>query len=173
MLRPSVGSGLVISWAGMRGIVSLAASLALPETFPYRDVIVLTAFAVVLGTLTIQGLTLKPLLRALDLHDNDPVGHEVNAARERALSAALESFADDRSPLAELVRREFTTHLAHEGPEADPAAAAHSEIHRKALKSAREAVLAMRGNDEIGDDAFHLVEEELDWLERASTRNGT
>lgn len=91
MLRPSVGSGLVISWAGMRGIVSLAASLALPETFPYRDAIVLTAFAVVLGTLTIQGLTLKPLLRALDLHDNDPVGHEVNAACERALSAALAS----------------------------------------------------------------------------------
>ena len=67
MLRPSVGSGLVISWAGMRGILSLAAAMALPAEFPYRDLIVLTAFAVVLGTLTIQGLTLKPLLRALDL----------------------------------------------------------------------------------------------------------
>jgi CPA1 family monovalent cation:H+ antiporter len=69
MLRPTVGSGLIISWAGMRGIVSLAAAMALPPAFPYRDVIVLTSFAVVLGTLTIQGLTLKPLLRALDLHD--------------------------------------------------------------------------------------------------------
>src|SRR3954466_167061 len=58
MRRPSVGSGLLISWAGMRGIVSLAAALALPQAFPYRDLIVLTAFAVVLGTLTIQGLTL-------------------------------------------------------------------------------------------------------------------
>ena len=85
MLRPTVGSGLIISWAGMRGIVSLAAALALPPAFPYRDLIVLTAFSVVLGTLVIQGLTLKPLLRALDLHDDDPVGRELRAARERAL----------------------------------------------------------------------------------------
>ena len=77
MLRPTVGSGLVISWAGMRGIVTLAAALALPAAFPFRDLIVLTAFSVVLGTLVIQGLTLKPLLRALDLQDDDPVGHEV------------------------------------------------------------------------------------------------
>ena len=62
MLRPTVGSGLIISWAGMRGIVSLAAALALPPAFPYRDLIVLTAFAVVLGTLVIQGLTLKAAL---------------------------------------------------------------------------------------------------------------
>src|SRR6185295_14368905 len=87
MLRPSVGSGLVISWAGMRGIVSLAAALALPVGFPFRDLIVFTAFSVVLGTLVLQGLTLGPLLRALDLRDDDPVGHEVVAARERALRA--------------------------------------------------------------------------------------
>jgi monovalent cation/hydrogen antiporter len=118
MLRPTVGSGLIISWAGMRGIVSLAAAMALPQTFPYRDLIVLTAFAVVLGTLTIQGLTLKPLLRALHLHDDDPVGREVNAARERALGAALASFANDRSPAAELVRQEFTARLEHERADA-------------------------------------------------------
>ena len=63
MLRPSVGSGLIISWAGMRGIVTLAAALALPAAFPFRGVIVLTAFSVVLGTLALQGLTLGPLLR--------------------------------------------------------------------------------------------------------------
>ena len=51
----------------------------------------LTAFSVVLGTLVIQGLTLKPLLRALNLHDDDPVGREVRAARERALRAGLAS----------------------------------------------------------------------------------
>ena len=94
MLRPTVGSGLIISWSGMRGIVSLAAALALPSGFPYRDLIVLTAFFVVLGTLVIQGLTLEPLLRALNLHDDDPVGREVKAARERALRAGLASFAD-------------------------------------------------------------------------------
>ena len=119
MLRPTIGSGLVISWAGMRGIVSLAAAMALPPAFPYRDLIVLTAFSVVLGTLVIQGLTLKPLLRALDLHDDDPVGHEVTAARERALRAGLASLADERSPVAELVRQEFTARLAYERADAE------------------------------------------------------
>jgi Na+/H+ antiporter len=176
MLRPTVGSGLVISWAGMRGIVSLAAALALPPQFPYRDLILLTAFSVVLGTLAIQGLTLKPLLRALDLRDDDPVGREANAARERALRAGLASFAHDRSPVAELVRQEFTAHLTHE--QADVRAGdgphdAHIEIHRSALQAARQAVLEMRATEEIGDDAFHLIEEELDWLEMASGRDAT
>jgi CPA1 family monovalent cation:H+ antiporter len=174
MLRPTVGSGLVISWAGMRGIVTLAAALALPPTFPYRDLIVLTAFSVVLGTLTIQGLTLKHLLRALDLHDDDPVGREVAAARERALRAGLASLERDESPVASTVRDEFTAHLA--GPDAAHGVEAarrpsHDDIHRGALQAAREAVLAMRASDEIGDDAFHRIEEELDWLEMASARN--
>jgi CPA1 family monovalent cation:H+ antiporter len=174
MLQPTVGSGIVISWAGMRGIVSLAAAMALPESFPYRDLIVLTAFAVVLGTLAIQGLTLKPLLRALDLQDDDPVGHEVNAARERALQAALSSFTEDRSPIADLVRRELKVQLTYERPDecrGDANLAMHAVLHRRALKAARQAVLAMRANDEIGDDAFHRIEEELDWLEMASARD--
>jgi Na+/H+ antiporter len=175
MLRPSVGSGLIISWAGMRGIVSLAAALALPAAFPYRDLIVLTAFAVVLGTLAIQGLTLKPLLRALSLHDDDPVGRELRAARERALRAALASLAPDRSPVAEFVRQAFTAHLADELLQAadagDAMRAGHRELLHGALQAARQAVLALRANDEIGDDAFHQVEEQLDWLEMAGGRN--
>ena len=118
MLRPTVGSGLVIAWAGMRGIVTLAAALALPGAFPYRDLIVLTAFAVVVGTLVIQGLTLKPLLRALDLKDDDPVGREVALARERALGAGLAIFEGDRSRHADAVRLEFAAHLAPDEPHA-------------------------------------------------------
>jgi Na+/H+ antiporter len=175
MLRPTVGSGLIISWSGMRGIVSLAAAMALPSAFPYRDLIVLTAFAVVVGTLVIQGLTLKPLLRALNLHDDDPVGRELRVARERALREGLASFADDGSPLAEAVRREFTAHLTSVGADAetsDAAPSAYRELHRRALRAARQAVLAMRANDEIGDDAFHRMEEELDWLEMAGRGDG-
>ena len=171
MMRPSIGSGLVISWSGMRGIVSLAAALALPQAFPYRDLIVLTAFAVVLGTLLIQGLTLKPLLRALHLHDDDPVGRELNAARERALRAGLENVAHHESPVAELVRQEFTARLAQDATDTGVGARpAHAEIRQGALRAARRAVLAMRANDEIGDDAFHRMEEELDWLEMAYGR---
>src|SRR5262245_13783159 len=161
MLRPTVGSGLVISWAGMRGIVSLAAALALPNAFPFRDLIVLTAFSVVLGTLVIQGLTLKPLLRALDLQDDDPVGRELSAARESALRAGLESFAHDRSPIAEAVRQEFIAHLGSDSDDADAGEgphAAHSDIHRGAVQAARQAVLGLRNNDEIGVDALHQME---------------
>jgi len=170
MLRPTVGSGLVISWAGMRGIVSLAAALALPAGFPFRDLIVLTAFSVVLATLVIQGLTLGPLLRRLNLQDDDPVGHEVAASRARALQAGLASLEDDRSPVADAVRQEFIAHLgASDGP-AEPGEAkhsAHTDIHREALQAARQEVHRMRVSGEIGDDAFHQMEEELDWIEMA------
>src|ERR1700730_16208424 len=111
MLRPSVGSGLLISWSGMRGIVTLAAALALPAVFPFRDVIVLTAFSVVLGTLALQGLTLKPLFRVLDLRDDDAAGPRGAAARERALRAGLGGFEHDGSSVAEAVRQEFIAHL--------------------------------------------------------------
>jgi len=171
MLRPTVGSGLVIAWAGMRGIVTLVAALALPGEFPFRDLIVFTGFSVVLGTLVLQGLTLKPLLRALDLQDDDPVGQELAAARDRALRAGLASLERHDAALATSVREEFTAHLAAAGAEPgadDDSRAAHSDIHTEAVRAARRAVLAMRASDEIGDDAFHRMEEELDWLEMAS-----
>src|SRR6266516_8029747 len=129
----------------MRGILSLAAAMALPPVFPYRDLIVLTAFSVVVGTLLIQGLTLKPLLRALDLHDDDPVGRERSAARERALRAGLATFEHDRSPVADAIREEFTMRLVPwQRERSDAGPDAHAEIHRAALQAARQAVLAMR-----------------------------
>src|SRR5205814_2727869 len=160
MLRPTIGSGLIISWAGMRGIVSLAAAMALPSVFPYRDLIVLTAFSVVLGTLAIQGLTLKPLLRALDLHDDDPIGRELSAARERALRAGLATFEHDRSSVADAVREEFTTRLvpARRG-RAGARHSAHAAIHHAALQAARQAVRPIRATDEIGAETFHLMDE--------------
>ena len=164
---PTVGSGLIISWSGMRGVITLAAALALPAAFPFRDLIVLTSFAVVIGTLVVQGLTLRPLIRALDLHDDDPVGREVDAARDRALEAALAAFAGDTSPTAEAVRQEFATHLRRATTDSGtaPSPGSHKEIHRRALAAARRAVFDMRARDDIGDDAFHRLEEEFDWVE--------
>ena len=168
MLRPTLGSGLIISWAGMRGIVTLAAALALPEGFPYRDLILLTAFFVVLGTLVVQGLTLKPLMRVLDLRDGDPIAREFGAARARALQAALGMLGQDPSPAADLLRQEIEARLLDAEDGADVAwRASHVELRRAALQAARRAVLAMRANEQIGDDAFHRIEEELDWLEMA------
>ncbi len=92
---PPLKRAAVVAWCGMRGIVTLAAALALPNgsggapAFPYRDVIVLTAFTVVLGTLVIQGLSLRPLVLALGLDEDEAVGDETRAGREEIFKAAL------------------------------------------------------------------------------------
>ena len=173
MLPPTFRGAAIVSWCGMRGIVTLAAALALPAAvdrgpLEFRDLIVLTAFSVVLGTLVIQGLTLKAVVRAVDLRDDDPVGREVGLARERALRAALASVEGDQSPAAEAVRQEYSRHLksARDG-RVDRALArsADAKVRRQALAAARSAVLGLRDTDEIGDDAFHRIEEELDRLE--------
>lgn len=168
MLRPTVGSGLVISWAGMRGIVTLAAALALPAGFPMRDLIVLTAFLVVLGTLLIQGLTLKMLLRALKLHDGDPVAKEEHMARQRLLEAAYSQLPAAGSPAVDLVRKDLKIRLGQLQLRGGPHAsfgAEYDTVYRAALRASRQLLLEMRDKGEIGDDAFHTLENDLDWLE--------
>jgi CPA1 family monovalent cation:H+ antiporter len=173
MAPPTVRGGLVVAWCGMRGIVTLAAALALPASggaapFPYRDLIVLTAFCIVLGTLVLQGLTLKPLVRAMNLHDDDPVGREVTLARERAVQAAITSLDGDDSPAARAVRLNYESLLKRAGQrpaEGECGSDVHGDLRRRALQAARQSASDMRRSDEIGDDAFHRLEEELDWVE--------
>ncbi len=88
----------VVGWCGMRGTVTLAAALALPTggdgvPFPYRDLTLVTAFGVVLGTLVLQGLTLRPLLLRLRLEDDGTVDREVRLARVETLRAAVAAIA--------------------------------------------------------------------------------
>jgi len=167
MLRPTVGSGLVISWSGMRGVVTLAAALALPAQFPARDMIVLTAFSVVLGTLLIQGLTLKTLLRALDLHDGDPVSAELETARGRVLQAALAALPSDGSKAIDLVRTDIRLRLAlrDDNPARPEKLATYARAYRTALQAGRAALFELRDRGDIGDDAFHSLENDLDWME--------
>lgn len=89
--QPNWRSAIVAGWCGMRGIVTLAAALGLPQDFPHRDVAVLTAFVVVLGTLGLQGATLRPLIRWLDLPADDPTDREIAGARTKVFAAALGS----------------------------------------------------------------------------------
>jgi monovalent cation/hydrogen antiporter len=176
MMEPSVKSGLIIAWCGMRGIVTLVAALALPNgdggpPFPYRDLIVLIAFCVVLGTLLIQGLTLRPLLAWLDLRDDDPVGREVAHGRVTAYRAALTALDGADSPLAEALRVELKEELAQaNGTGADEAGTSRDGLRLKAVAAARHAILALRRDGEIGDDAFHRIEEEIDRIELTATR---
>jgi monovalent cation/hydrogen antiporter len=170
MSPPTFRGGLIISWAGMRGIVTLAAALALPlgdgsvRGFPFRDLIVLTAFIVVFGTLVIQGLTLRPLLSWLDLHDDDPVGREVALAREAAFRAALQAIDGDTSAEAEWLRQGYAELLRLAGSDVNgeaPITLRADALQRRALAAAS----SLRRKGEIGDDAFHHFEEQLDWAE--------
>ncbi len=174
MMRPNLHSGLLISWCGMRGIVTLAAAFALPNgdgggaAFPYRDLIVLTAFAVVVGTLVVQGLTLRPLIKRASFDGDDAVQREVEVAGIAAYRAALQALDGDASPEADLLRHEFTDMLnqAEKDPEGHlPRELPTDPLRRRSLAAARAAVMALRDRGEIGDDAFHRVEEELDRAE--------
>ncbi|WP_020177964.1 Na+/H+ antiporter [Methylopila sp. M107] len=176
MSRPTLQGGVVISWAGMRGIVTLAAAFAVPETlsdgapFPHRDLILLCAFTVVLGTLVIQGLTLAPLIAWLGLKDDDPVGREVRLARIEGYRASLEAIADDDSLAAKLLRKEFSAAIElnqAEGTDRLVGTPAGPQRH-KAIAAARAKALELRRSAVIGDDAYHVIEEELDWAELAA-----
>jgi CPA1 family monovalent cation:H+ antiporter len=168
VMRPNFRGGVIISWAGMRGIVTLAAALALPAHFPFRNEVLFMAFSVVLGTLVLQGLTLGPLIRALGLRDDGGFERETQATRAAALKAALTSLADcGDQEAATSVRREFEAALKTDGPKV-LGAAPHAEIRRRAVGAARAAITELRRAGRIGDEAFHLVEEELDWAEMSS-----
>ena len=166
---PTVEGGIVVSWCGMRGIVTLAAAYALPEAFPYRDLILLTAFAVVLGSLVIQGLTLRPLISALKLKDENPVASEVARARAVAYRAALEEIDGDPSEEAEILRLEYRALLLRAEGDPDGGVATGElpadPLRRRAIGAARRSLLSLRQSETIGDDAFHQLEEEFDWRE--------
>jgi monovalent cation/hydrogen antiporter len=169
MAVPTLKGGIVVSWCGMRGIVTLAAAFALPGNFPYRDLVLLTAFAVVLGSLVIQGLTLRPLILALALTPENPVAAEVARGRGVAYRAALDEIDGDPSEAAEILRLEYRAMLMRS--ESDPDGGVSSSelpadpLRRRALHAARRSILILRESEDIGDDAFHLLEEELDRAE--------
>jgi len=164
MAAPSVKAGLLIGWCGMRGIVTLAAALALPESFPGRRLILVVAFTVVLGTLLIQGLTLRPLLLAFDFHDEDPVERETKLARQRVMSAALASLDDDTSKAAKVLRFELREWWP-EVTKGESVPAGLPQLRHHALRAARRELSSLLHDDTIGDDAYRRIEGDLDRAE--------
>jgi NhaP-type Na+/H+ or K+/H+ antiporter len=162
----------VVGWCGMRGTVTLAAALALPTDYPYRDLILATAFGVTLGTLVLQGLTLRPLMLRLRLVDDGSVEREVRLARVETLRAAMTAIATCPSAeAAELVQRRYELQLrrAEAGFAGDVAQAeGHDDdaaVVRAATEAQRRCLMALRSDGTIGDTAFQRIEEELDWTE--------
>ena len=176
----------VVGWCGMRGIVTLAAALALPTggadgaAFPYRDLILFTSFGVVLGSLVLQGLTLRPLMNALGLEDDGSVEREVRLARVETLRAGLSATVElPGEETSGLLRRRYEVLLRR--AESDLASGASvpnaavrgdgrpfdldATIVRTATTAERQRLVALRANGTIGDAAFQRIEQELDWEE--------
>jgi CPA1 family monovalent cation:H+ antiporter len=179
---PSWRAKAVIAWSGMRGAVSLAAALALPlttdagEGFPDRQLIIFLTFGVIFTTLVLQGLTLSPLIRALDLHDGGVSEHEEAKARIRAAEAALERLdelsSEDwvRDDTAERMRGLYgfrqERYRSRYDPDGDGAVEERSQnyqrLRRELLDAERMAVTDLRQQGVIGDDVMRRVVRDLD-----------
>ena len=174
---------LLVGWTGMRGAVSLAAALALPlvtdagADFPNRDLVIFCAFSVIVGTLLIQGLTLPPLIRLLDVDDVNPeLEREELIARKRAAQAAIDrvdELAEEdwvREDTAERVRgaysyrhRRFTARFHDDGDDDyEERAADYQRLLRQVYDAQRSMLIEMRDRGEINDDILRVLERELD-----------
>ena len=168
---------VVVSWAGMRGVVSLAASLALPTGFPGRDLIVFLAFCAILVTLVLQGTTLGWVitrLRVVEVPEEDTAGREA-AVRRSAAEAALatvehrlyegrELGMPDTDMLREFRRRAADARQLEAGPElAARRRIARLRLELDAVQAARRTVLAQA--DTMDAELLHAIEAEFDFEE--------
>ncbi|WP_159993872.1 cation:proton antiporter [Roseomonas sp. 18066] len=166
---PGWRQSLVAGWCGMRGLVTLAAALALPADFPGRDPIVISALAVVLGTLVLQGLTLVPLVRALGFDGDDGVAAELALARTALLDAALRALPAE-GEAADSLRAEYRAARAVAASGRNPRAVRDVDaLKRAGIAAKRDALAGLRRSGAISDDVFHALEQELDWAELAAT----
>jgi Na+/H+ antiporter len=161
---PQVGVGLLVSWCGMRGLVTLATAFALPAQFPQREVIVLSAFAVVLGTLVLQGFTIRPLIACLNIAKDPSLDIEVAATRNAMLEAALAALQGESGPVADEVRSEIAAARVSSIGRARPTTV-YDELRRRALRAERTFLNERRSNGLILDDVYHHLEDELDRTE--------
>ena len=165
----------VVAWAGMRGVVSLAAALALPVDFPERSLIQFLTFTVIITTLVLQGLTLPALIRVLGITASDGQLEEERQARLVAAQAAvaridrLEQEHVGHQELIEHLRESYAHRTEHidisDGTprdEAEQELLEHREIRRKVIDAEREAVIEMRDRGELSDEVMRRLERDLD-----------
>jgi len=166
----------VISWAGIRGGVSLAAALALPTGFPDRDLIVFVTFCVIVATLVVQGMTLPSLIAAIHLPADDGGSAREDAkARIKAAEAALarlEELVAEGALLPESAERlrgaygfrvnRFRERLDGTGGEVEERSARFQRARRELLDAERGAVVALRNSGFINDDVMNRVQRDID-----------
>jgi CPA1 family monovalent cation:H+ antiporter len=177
----------LVAWTQMRGVVSLAAALALPMTtatgapFPDRNLIAFLTFGLILVTLVGQGLTLPAIIRYLGLDRvRDEGANEENTARYLAALAAIERLdalgATDAAAAAALqrARAEYDERIAYYSRTISPdgeaavggavmmACSSHEDAMRQAIQAQRDMLGRLRDQGVIGDDVLRHLEHELD-----------
>ena len=177
---PPRAETFIMSWCGMRGIVSLAAALALPLTladgtpFPHRDLIIFLTFVVIAVTLVLQGLTLAPLIRQLHVGE-DWVHQEEHRQARLALSAAAAAAIDGAARAGNIpdhITARIHAEFAEKINEAAPAREAVStgaelaqRLRRAAISAERRELIRIWRDNQISDDVLHHLEEDLDYQE--------
>jgi Na+/H+ antiporter len=180
---PSWRETFVVGWAGMRGVVSLAAALALPESTPERPTLIFLTFVVILVTLVGQGLSLPWVARTLSVvADSGAAAHQELHARRATVEAALariEQLRDEwptHLPLIDSLQVQYTHRASHFGDThdalhdaeqngtspADQELLEHHLIRRAVIDAERATVLELRGRGEIDDAVWRKIERDLD-----------
>lgn len=170
----------IIGWCGMRGIVSIAAALALPAAlpdgtpFPHRDLVIFLTFCVVALTLVGQGLSLPALIRRLKVGSDWDIRKEqqrVRAAMSAAALAAIDAIIiAERAPRewAERLRAEMMDRIvlaAPDGVETSPRGALENRLRHAAIQAERRELIRLWRANEISDEVLHHLEEILDYQE--------
>jgi CPA1 family monovalent cation:H+ antiporter len=188
--KPEPRRVFVIGWAGMRGVLSLAAAVSLPyvlpdgRTFPQRSMIIYLAFCLIVATLVVQGLTLPWLIRRLGLSESGGMNVEEQEARRVLLQEALVHLARRRSKnrdqsamfgelIASYQRRldaipaERERHVEGLVDQARRSAAILA-----VLQVEREALIRLRNEEQIDDEVLRTLQRELD-LEESRVHTGS
>lgn len=193
--RPSVGETFVVAWAGMRGVVSLAAAFGVPlttlsgEAFPGRDQLVFLTFVVVVGTLLLHGLTLPWVIRRFGVQGDDAQSDALAqaAAQDKAARAASDRLDEllaqqdtsTRESAAEVLRKWNTARRnaawerlgRSEDEIGQSPAAAFRALRLEMLAAEREVFIAERDAGNIDDEVLREVLHGLD-LEEATLNRG-
>ena len=166
----------LVSWAGMRGAVSLVAALALPTDFPNRSLIIFLTFTVIMSTLVVQGLTLPGLIGVLGISEDGGVDREDAKARVKAAQAALARLEElveagaVRPDTADRLRRSlgfrrdrFRARLDDGDDGAiEEQSRAYQRVMRELLNAERGALIALRNEGVIDDNVMQRVQRDLD-----------
>lgn len=175
----------IVAWTGMRGVVSLAAALALPTrlpgggVFPGRDLILFLTFVTIFATLVLQGLSLPFLIRWLGVKDDGSIEKEEREARLRANAAALAGLAPalvPDSPGREALNRlrvEYEDHIAQlqSGPAPEGAgplrlfSSEYERLSQEALQVERRTIINLRNDGTISDEVLRRIQRDIDLAE--------